>query len=108
MKKNAFVRFGQALLVLGTMAIGFNASAAGVPSAQCTVSNVFRDFNGPSFTCSGSGFVLRSTCGGTTVGADAVKSWESMAIAALLSGKKLNILFDNGSLPCVYNMSINQ
>ena len=107
MKKNTFVRFGQALLVLGIMAIGFNAAAAGVQRAPCTVQNFFRDQIGSSFTCSGAGYVLRSTCNGAGFTADTLKTWESMAMAALLSGKKLQIVVDDG-LPCVYTMSINQ
>ena len=73
-------------------------------TAACTVNNIYYDSGGVVYVqCGATTYsVWQGRCANMPVTLDTLKVWESMAAAALLSGKSVLITTDTGNL-CPFN-----
>jgi len=112
-----FQRLAIAALVTLILATASNqANAAAGLKQGCTVYEVGTEANGTNLKltlhCTGDGNQYSANWGGTcpTVSADVVKTWQSAMMSGLLSGKQLNVAYDDAcgsrAITNVYLLSI--
>ena len=110
-KSRLFFRPLFMLAVVAALAFGASSSARAAVDSPCSIGIIGLDQNGERLRlkvqCDGGWYYTNTGASCASTSNELVKMWESMAMSAMLAGKKVNVHYHPATSDCVDRMIYN-